>query len=564
MTLLSLMELAVVDRAADSPVAIRQGAPLSRAAFLAGVHAWRSTLASRQGDTWALYFRDSFDFACGLVGAWHAGKTVLLPGDTQPATTAQLADRVDGFVGEFDVPASLRVPESLPGPAPSLSRLHAEHVGLAVFTSGSTGAPVAIPKTFRQLDTEAGALQSIFGDVVGRATVLSTVPHHHFYGLLFKVLWPLCRGAPFLSEMLRYPEEVARRAAAGASVWVASPVLLQRLDPHPDWEPARRHLRAVFSAGGPLLLQAASRCAAVFGRPIQELYGSSETGAAAWRCRTSEELPWRPLPGVSLSVMPGAGTLTVRSPWVDDGGGQTADRAEVQADGTFWLRGRADRIVKIGEERISLTGLEARLAASALLQEARGLVLADGRVGLAAVLSPAGRALARRAGKRVLVEELTAWTRSHIAPVALPRRWRFVEALPQNALGKVVDAAVDALFTRPDPMRRLPPVLEERRDAQRATLCLGIAADLPFFEGHFPAAPILPGVAQIEWAGVFAREIFGLPAAFRALEAVKFQKIIRPGSTVTLTLDLLRDDKVAYRYESASGQHSSGRILFGA
>jgi 3-hydroxymyristoyl/3-hydroxydecanoyl-(acyl carrier protein) dehydratase len=227
------------------------------------------------------------------------------------------------------------------------------------------------------------------------------------------------------------------------------------------------------------------------------------------------------------------------------------------------LRGRADRIVKIGEERVSLTGLERRLTASPLLEEARGLVLADERVGVVAVLSPAGRGLARRAGKRVLVEELTCWTRPHIVPVALPRRWRLVDALPQDALGKVLDADLHALFTRPDPMRRLPAVLEEQHEARRATLRLYIAADLPFFAGHFPTAPILPGVAQIEWAAVFARDAFALPPAFQALETVKFQKIIRPGNTVTLTLDLLQDGKVGFRYGSGGGQHSSGRILFG-
>ncbi|HTU03810.1 MAG TPA: hypothetical protein VMG58_18390, partial [Candidatus Sulfotelmatobacter sp.] len=118
----------------------------------------------------------------------------------------------------------------------------------------------------------------------------------------------------------------------------------------------------------------------------------------------------------------------------------------LEADGTFVLRGRADRVVKIGEKRISLTAIEARLAASPLVREARAVLLPEGRVGAVLVLTPAGAAQLSAGGPRPLGQALAAWLLPEVVRIAIPRRWRFVAALPANAMGKVSEEALQALF----------------------------------------------------------------------------------------------------------------------
>jgi len=46
--------------------------------------------------------------------------------------------------------------------------------------------------------------------------------------------------------------------------------------------------------------------------------------------------------------------------------------------------------------------------------------------------------LVTRSGKPVPVDELTAWSRAHMANYKVPRYFEFVEALPTNASGKVL------------------------------------------------------------------------------------------------------------------------------
>ncbi|MEO8062549.1 MAG: hypothetical protein ABI821_07355 [Pseudomonadota bacterium] len=98
---------------------------------------------------------------------------------------------------------------------------------------------------------------------------------------------------------------------------------------------------------------------------------------------------------------------------------------------------------------------------------------------------------------------------------------------------------------------------------ERVNLALDITADLAAFNGHFPDTPILPAVAQIDWAVRIARAEFTLPARFQALRSLKFLAIVQP--PVELTLDLTRavdGRSVAFTYLRAGTACSSGRIEF--
>ncbi|MDB5989224.1 MAG: AMP-binding protein [Herbaspirillum sp.] len=599
-----MLQLPYAGCAPGQTVAYRDGQAVSNRSFRARTAAWQRLLAAAPGQKFALFLEDSIDFSSALYGAWLAGKTIYLPGDTLSASCAALGATVDGFLGNFDPLWSPLMPpedgqeqQSDAGKTdvPQLDRpLPADFDGLVVYTSGSSGMAQAIPKRLSQLAAEVATLEQLFGPRLGHADVLATVSHQHIYGLLFKVLWPLAarramhvRSAVFLEELLPWMQN-------RPCLLVSSPAHLTRFPESAAQNPALRppKLRAVFSSGGPLAPQAAAAADALFGAAPIEIYGSSETGGIAWRCRDES---WSALPGVQWRIDPAEGVLEVSSPHLRDAQwlrmadraaaaevsvGISADAASADAQ-RFILQGRTDRIVKLAEKRISLNAMERRLCASPLVAEAR-VLLPDGsaadaattasaangahprRAGLVAfiVLSDSGRA-ALAAGKLALNRQLKAALSDTVEAVALPRSWRYLNALPLDTQGKTTQAALLALLNAPAPRPTMPNITLCRQDAQHVVLELHIPADLLYFDGHFDAQPILPGVAQLNWAIVFGRRYFDLPPVFKAVHTLKFQKIITPDSTVMLELQH-EPAKAAlqFRMYSPSGQHASGRIVF--
>lgn len=559
-----MVEWLPLDRAAVAPiagriVAIGGGERRDHAEWCRRVDAWQAAFSARAGLRWALYREDAFDFSACLYGAWHAGKTVYLCGDNLPQTLDAVSGHVDGFVG--DVPADRSPLHGSEAEDATFARTPLdEHAArLVVFTSGSSGEPAAIDKRLAQLAREVEALEASFGPGLGDAIVHGTVSHQHIYGLLFRALWPLAAGRA-VAPRLFFPEEMQAELAKAPSVLVASPAHLKRLPETLDWSGACPMLRAVFSSGGALPADAAANVQRLLGVPATEIYGSSETGGIAWRRWDGHANAWRALPGVEWRVADGQ--LEVASPHLADGNWwRSEDRAEADGEGGYRLLGRADRIVKIEERRVSLTALERQLQALDEVAEARVLVLQGARSLLAAVVVPSekGRVRLDESGAAKFSRRLNAALADSHDAVARPHRWRFVETMPVNAQGKSTIAALAALFR---PERPEPQWL--RREAEQAELELELSPTLAAFDGHFPQAAILPGVAQLDWAIRFGREAFALPPRFLRMEALKFQQVLRPGTRVNLSLEWLPEKgALQFRYRSEAGAHASGRVLFG-
>ena len=531
---------------------------LDHAAFRAQVAAWRAAFSAHAGARYALYFDDAVPFAAALFGAWHAGKTVLLCADVLPQTLVRLAAEVDGWAG--DVPATcVRI-----APQWHLSEdgdvwpvLDEHTTRLQVLTSGSTGAPVVIDKTLAQLAREVEAQEQVFGARLGDAQVHGTVSHQHIYGLLFRVLWPLAAGRALLPRVF-FLEDL-NAAMDAPAVLVSSPAHLKRIPASMDWHAIRCQLRAVFSSGGALPVEAAADVHEQFGQAVIEIFGSSETGGIAWRQHAAAATAWTPLPGVQWRMRDAQ--LEVTSPHLPNADWwRTQDCVESDAGGGFRLLGRADRIVKVEERRVSLTALERQLLALTDVAEARVILLDGARAQLAAVicLTSTGAACLQAHGARALAQRLSLALAQVQEAVTRPRRWRFVEAMPMNVQGKTTDAALAALFRpeRPQPIWQL-------RTATQAQLTLVLDPALLVFDGHFPQFPILPGVAQLDWAVRLGREAFAINTAFSRMEALKFQQVARPGLQLQLHLEW-RPDKTTlqFRYVSALGAHASGRVVF--
>lgn len=558
----------IASRATGALAGWRDGQPVPHADVLARIRAWAALGARTPARQVALFHDDTLEFGAALIGAWLSGKTVWLAADTLPANCAALSANVEAFWGQF--PLALDASQPAPhefwhgpiaAPAPDFP-------ALVVYTSGSTGAPTPIPKSLSQLTSEVAALEQAFGHQLTDAAVLATVSHHHIYGLLFRVLWPLASGRPVEAARHEFPETLAPALAARPCLLLASPAHLKRLPAHLDWQGAGQQLRAVFSSGGMLAADASTHAATLLGTSPIEVYGSSESGGVAWRQRVNGE-SWRALPGVSWRQSED-GTLDVDSPFA---GGtawlRLADRIEPCGDGQFVLLGRADRIVKIEEKRVSLDALEAHLLATGLLAEARVVHLVDGareQLAVFGIPTDAGRVLLTQ-GRAHLTASLRSALAALVEAVALPRRWRYLDQWPVNAQGKTPQSLLMALLDgkqdgqlqgRP----RLPQMVIVAQTPGRAELTLTVPPDLLYFDGHFHVAPVLPGVVQVDWAIHYAREVLGLHGTFGGINALKFQQMIRPGHPVRLELAYDQaKGSLNFRYFSDAGAHASGRIL---
>lgn len=549
---------------------------------MARVAAWHALAAGNAGSRCALYLNDSIEFGAALYGAWHAGKTVYLPGDNLPATCTGLAQAVDFFLGEFPdefAAENAGFTQAVDTKVPAeYSPLSGAFLGLVVYTSGSTGAAQAIPKRLSQMAAEVNTLEAVFGARSGVAETLATVSHQHIYGLLFKVLWPLNAGRPLHARSRIFPEELAVLLNMRECVLVSSPAHLKRLPDSPIWSGTPPRARAVFSSGGPLALEDSRAAAQLLGQIPIEVYGSSETGGIAWRQQSTGSEVWRPMPAIDWRIDADDGLLEVRSAYLYDAGWlRMSDRASA-AVGGFMLHGRVDRIVKIEEKRVSLDAIEGALRATPWVVEARALVLQGKRQRIGVVLVPTelGQSVLTAQGKLALNRLLRDALARAIEAVALPRRWRHIASMPVNTQGKTTQADLLALFqgvaalpSAPIPTVSARPCMPQARvlehvregDGARVVLECLVPVDLIYFEGHFPGTPVLPGIVLVEWAMALARQHLAVSGNFLAVRALKFHAVVTPGMRVTL--ELLHDrakSTLAFRFDSEQGAHAGGKI----
>jgi acyl-coenzyme A synthetase/AMP-(fatty) acid ligase len=437
-------------RAANQVVAFSEGEQVCWGQFLADIRALRFKLAATDMQNCAICCDDSYYFCVALLAAAYSDKNIILPGNHQPAMLAELAAHFDliihdGLLDEHFSKPQLQLPLLEPAPDFSFYELDLAQIPVILFTSGSSGVPKAINKTLLMLDAEVNGLENLWGELVAGTEIASTVSHQHIYGLLFRILWPLCAGRAFQRNDLVYPEQVI--ACAGhKQTLISSPALLKRLQPGPQ----NGAYRAVFSSGGPLSANAAQQCHALFNQYPFEVFGSTETGGIGFRQQFEESSPWTFFSGISVQLGEDD-CLRIRSPWVDPQSWyQTSDQCELRENNQFILKGRVDRIVKIEEKRISLVDVEQRLNQLEWIDESSVLVLDDiNRISLGAVikLSGKGEALLQQVGKGKFWIKLRQALRLWVEPVGIPRHYRIVPEIPVNKQGKRLYSEISQLFS---------------------------------------------------------------------------------------------------------------------
>jgi acyl-coenzyme A synthetase/AMP-(fatty) acid ligase len=409
-----------------------------------------SRLMSRLPDDGRFALNLCRDRYCFLL-AFHAvalkGQTNLLPPNQAPATRSLLLRQYDGsyLISDQPVDDVADVPRvlvqtstdsGLNGVAQEFE-VPSRHLAAILFTSGSTGRPSAVSKTWGELQT--GVRTAADGlDLTGNlhCQVIATVPPQHMFGLEFSAMLPLSTGIGFHHGQPFFPEDVrqALQQSADRGVLVTTPIHLRTcLESGIDWNPCG--CRLLLSATAPLSQELAESAEARFGAPLKEIYGSTETGAIAWR-RTAQEDDWHLFPGLSLNprgeqCRVSGGHFSVPKP--------VGDRIELLESGRFRLLGRHADLIKIAGKRSSLSELNQILQRIEGVQD--GCFVDPAEPGqesrrLAAVVVAPGLE------RRQLLDALAQW----IDPVFLPRPLLFVDALPRNEIGKLPQQALRTLL----------------------------------------------------------------------------------------------------------------------
>lgn len=570
MGLLPLTRMMATGRPGGTPLAARAGVLLDWAAFAGHVGALHRILAEEgaaQGayaDRWAVFAEDAYAFAVSLMAIWQAGGVPVVLPNSQPGTLSDAAASIRAFITDADItPSGVRAIRALQSPLVAAWRpamLDRSASGVELFTSGTTGDRKTVVKTFAQLEDEISGLERSWGAVLEGCQAIGTVSHQHIYGLLFRVLWPLSAGRIFRAEALFYPEEMLARLGPSPGYLVSTPAHLRRLADMRGASALARVCRPFFSSGAPLGEATAARLVETVGFAPLEVFGSTETGGVAWREQTGDagSVAWTPFDDVRVRIET-SGLLHVLSPRVSAPGTFTmADRVGMLADGRFVLKGRSDRVVKVVGKRLSLPEMEERLLRHPSVGEAALTVVGpvgESRVVAAIVLTAKGRARLIDAGRRALSTELTA----HLAPywdrVLLPRVYRYVSRLPEDAQGKVDSAALAGLFeASADGTPWSPEILEEKGDGMTCTRRLRVP-DAAAFEGHFPEMAVVPGFVQIDWVMDVAAHLTGHPMTLARLEALKFKDLLRPDEVVELRAELSEDSAtLTFRLVRAGGR----------
>ncbi len=109
-----------------------------------------------------------------------------------------------------------------------------------------------------------------------------------------------------------------------------------------------------------------------------------------------------------------------------------------------------------------------------------------------------------------------------------------------------------------------PEIESESIDSNLAEFAIRVPPELVYLQGHFPGEPVLPGVVQVHWAIELATEHFGLTTAFKAIEGLKFHRVIEPEAQLRLSIEYDADAaKIRFSYTSGDETFSQGRVLFG-
>ncbi len=530
--------------------------------FKEDVSKLRMAIESRRYTAWIVSVEDIYYFLVAVFALFQSGKKILFTANRAPEYIREIRRENVGFLNDTGSENAEQIPEILKNALPEKpwQPFDISKTETAFYTSGTTGVPKEISKKGTFLENESNALAARFEKELVYRNVYTTVNHHHIFGMAFGIFLPISAGLPIRRRRFEFPEELDRIVKEPAFI-ISSPAFLKRLVASGKQKLPFRKKPFWLSAGGVLPGEVASRVAAISGAEVQEIYGCTEAGAIATR-RFGESKFWKPIFPNEVSLAEN-GCLKIRSNYTDANGFVTGDLGKMEKNGCFSLLGRADSIVKIEEKRISLPEVENRLRESGFVRDARVVPMSGKRQFLAAaiVLNESGMDKFQGVPKK----EVNAFFGEHLSKflesTVLPKKWRYLEELPQDAMGKVKTRDVQSLFEIPENPNF--KILRYQRNGNEFFVKFKIPESSDYFDGHFPDFKLLPAVVQMDLVLRFFRGFLKMQTDLIRFPRIKFSSPIFPNMPVTVhEVYSPETGKVTFRIEAEDGKLcASGSIL---
>jgi malonyl-CoA/methylmalonyl-CoA synthetase len=386
-------------------------------------------------------------------GAYTAREIAHIVGDCAPVACVVDADRIDLFasvVGEgcIVLTPAVTLPDGQP-PA-SLDASTPDDVALLCYTSGTTGAPKGAMLTHGNALASCEALRIAWRWTAADRLVLA-LPLFHVHGLgvgLHGTL--LCGGSAVL--LPRFEPDAVLDAARDhdATLFFGVPTMYARLAASARVAELGR-LRLCVSGSAPLAAALHEELTAKTGTHVLERYGMTETIMNVSNPYDGERRAGTvgfPLPGVDVHLDEPSGEILLRGPnvfpgywgreeatrdaFTDDGWFRSGDIGARDDDGYLRIVGRAKELIISGGYNVYPREVEDVLLEHPDVAEVAVVGEPSDEWGelVVAVVVPATDVRDPDA--------LLAFAAEQLAPYKRPRRVRWVEELPRNALGKVV------------------------------------------------------------------------------------------------------------------------------
>lgn len=348
-------------------------------------------------------------------------------------------------------------------PAPPAA-VDPEAIAAVFFTSGTSGVPKGACLSRRALHAACEASARRLGWQAQERWLLS-IPVAHIGGFSILLRCLMARRTVVLAADPGPEAFVHAVGTHGVTLASLVPTQLFRiLELNPSFVPPPQ-LRAVLLGGAAASPTLVARAEAR-GFAILRTYGLTEACAQVATQAPGEVLP----PGcVGHPLIPGSvqirqGRIYLRTPALmsgylqggglgPNGGFDTQDLGELDAQGRLWVHGRRSDLIISGGENVYPQEVEDALHGLPGVQEALVFGLADpewGQVVCAALVPGPGSTRA--------TEPYGAQLAGRLAPFKRPRRWFWVSSLPRTASGKPDRAAAIAHFSGLDPSQPADPV----------------------------------------------------------------------------------------------------------
>jgi acyl-coenzyme A synthetase/AMP-(fatty) acid ligase/uncharacterized membrane protein/3-hydroxymyristoyl/3-hydroxydecanoyl-(acyl carrier protein) dehydratase len=526
--------------------------------FLDAAAALRSVIQKNAARDYILYCEDAWYFLTAFTALLQCKKTVLITANISHSYLAEIRSVQTAFLTDQNIENSIFIPgipaditgcnqgsASLNDTEINNAGINADETEIILFTSGTTGRPKAVHQRLVEFELDNKFIISKWGDEILKRKFLSTVSHHHIYGLLFSVLLPFTCGVPFRRKRVEFPEEFEKFTGDSYMI-VTVPAFLKRAVEIKKGAAFNLNDPWIWSSGGVLNFETAKSVNELFGFWPLEVYGSTETSGIAYR-QSKNGLEWTPFDNAYISKNYD-GCLVVRSPYIKDPKGFiTGDLVDILDDGRFLLNGRADSIVKIEEKRISLPEIESRLTQSGFVSDARALAMTSdtGRQFLAAavVFNAAGKEKFNGMEKYLVNKWFREYLSRFFELALIPKRWRYVDFLPLDAQGKKKKMEIENIFCdclkhscSDDAIHGVFIKSVKERTHDGVLLELFVPASSDYFDGHFPDFHLLPAVAQFELVVRLSKRFLGTSLNVLTAKRIKFIAPVRPDSSVLLEI----------------------------